>query len=106
MFEFPRVIPSEAFADLLRALVPAILECTETEAEAWTLAQFDRDADGEFLMVFQNATDEVRVIHSRNPRWKRHVAGEIRKIMGEKDVAAAFPDTDFEDVGPADAGRS
>lgn len=80
-----------------------VLRCTETESVVWNLVQFRTNENGHFVMCFENQIGEVRAIHSSNPSWDRQVEALLKTVMEEKDVAAAFPQTDFETTGPPES---
>lgn len=103
ILRFPRVIGSPEFAHFLMDLIPVILKCTETESVAWSLLRFQTNEEGHFLMCFEDQVGEVRAIHSTNPHWETQVEELLRAVMEEKEVANAFPRTDFENTAPTDS---
>lgn len=101
---FSQVIPSEDFVPFLRALIPLVLECTESGGG--NLVQFEWDRSGQFFMLLENHIGDIRAISSDDPEWIERVRAELRHFLSEKELSEALPPTDFEDAGPGDIPES
>lgn len=104
LHEFPLAIASDTFKYFLDELIPKVLECTESGGGH--LVRFEKDDEGQFFMLFQTNTGEIRVICSPNPEWKRRVEALVADLTGERDLSDTLPRTDFEDIRPKDIPES
>lgn len=100
LYEFPLAIASDTFKLFLDKLVPMVLEVHGIDRE--NLVRFVKDDEGQFFMLFQTDTGEIRAICSPNPEWKQRVKALVADLRGEKDLSDTLPRTDFEDARPKD----
>ena len=99
---FPQVISSEAFKHFLEGLIPLILKCTESGE----LVGFETGESGQFFMLFEINTGELRAISSNSPSWIARAKAGLAGLSEEKELSDSLPRTDFENIEPSDIGGS